>query len=698
MELMASRNPSAPRGELPALVQGHLNGADRETYGAWVYYPWSRRLVHLLPREEFLEVRTDRNRYKITRQEQRELRSFTVGVVGLSVGKSAALTMALEGVGGRFRLADYDELELSNMNRLTAGVHELGLPKTTIAARGMLEIDPYLDIEIFDRGLDDGNLETFLAGEGPLDLLVDECDDLYLKVKLRERARDLGMPVIMDTSDRGMLDVERFDLEPARPIFHGLLPDVKAERLQGLATKDKVPYVLRILGEDHLSPRLMASLVEIQESISTWPQLGSGVTLGGALVTNAARRVLLGQLRASGRYYVDLDRLIQSGAEFEFELATPLADPGGADAPRAFPALQPSTSGSVSREDLETIVTAATYAPSAGNTQPWRFEASRGRVRCFADRGRGANSLDHHGYALFATFGAVAENIVLAAEAMGHRARVELVGEEDLIAEVVFEGGGAKASPLAAQIPLRVTNRRFPLRTEVPQDKLQTLCDVAQESGARLHVLTEDRDLDALGELMAAADRVVFLNSRMHRDTMSEFRWTPQEAQRTRDGLALDTLELSPLDRAGLKVIARPKVIATLSEIGAGQGLGAMSRKWVRSASAMVLLTNTGPAPRSFFDGGRALQRVWLTASAEGVGVHPMTSLPYLFARLDAADDEVLGADERAALARLRDAYEGLFGVDRQMNQILLSRLVMAGPPTAIALRRPIEDVAVFED
>ena len=119
------------------------------------------------------------------------------------------------------------------------------------------------------RTLGDDTLEPFLTGDARLDLLVDECDDLYLKVRLRERARDLGLPVIMDTSDRGMLDVERFDLDPRRPIFHGLLPDVKAERLEGLATKDKVPYVLRILGEDHLSPRLMASLVEIQESIST---------------------------------------------------------------------------------------------------------------------------------------------------------------------------------------------------------------------------------------------------------------------------------------------------------------------------------------------------------------------------------------------------------------------------------------------
>ena len=48
-------------------------------------------------------------------------------------------------------------------------------------------------------------------------------------------------------------------------------------------------------------------------------------------------------------------------------------------------------------------------------------------MRCFADRGRGANSLDHHGYALFATFGAVAENIVLAAEGAGKHKTVSQI-------------------------------------------------------------------------------------------------------------------------------------------------------------------------------------------------------------------------------------------------------------------------------
>ena len=44
-----------------------------------------------------------------------------------------------------------------------------------------------------------------------------------MKLLVREMARERRIPVLMETSDRGVLDVERFDLEPDRPIFHGLL-------------------------------------------------------------------------------------------------------------------------------------------------------------------------------------------------------------------------------------------------------------------------------------------------------------------------------------------------------------------------------------------------------------------------------------------------------------------------------------------
>ena len=89
-------------------------------YGLWFYYPWSGALVHVLPMAEFRALRTDRNRLKILPLEQERLGRARIAIAGLSVGLAAATTLVLEGVGGRFALADFDALGLSNLNRLLA--------------------------------------------------------------------------------------------------------------------------------------------------------------------------------------------------------------------------------------------------------------------------------------------------------------------------------------------------------------------------------------------------------------------------------------------------------------------------------------------------------------------------------------------------------------------------------------------------
>ncbi|MGW1742439.1 ThiF family adenylyltransferase [Nocardia sp. NPDC001965] len=309
-DLIRSREPGRrfTPAQLNAGIVEQLDGADISDYGTWAWYPWSGKLVHILPRREFRLMRTDRNREKITRSDQRRLLDRRIGIVGLSVGNSAALTLALEGVGGAYRLADFDEFELSNLNRLRAGVAAVGVNKAIITARQMFEIDPYLDIEIFTAGLTDGNLaEFFDGGSGPVDLLVEECDTAYVKVAAREQARARRLPVVMDCNDRGMLDIERFDLEPSRPLLHGRLGDLGSADIRDATGAQEVELILTMVDVANASPAITESLDRIGHTLSSWPQLASGVTLGGALVTDAARRILLDQPCGSGRYYIDLD-------------------------------------------------------------------------------------------------------------------------------------------------------------------------------------------------------------------------------------------------------------------------------------------------------------------------------------------------------------------------------------------------------
>ncbi|MBX9449068.1 MAG: hypothetical protein KL787_04850 [Taibaiella sp.] len=95
-----------------------------------------------------------------------------------------------------------------------------------------------------------------------------------------------------------------------RPILHGLAGDLNPETIRDLSNEDKIPYILKMVGADTLSTRMKASMMEVEQSINTWPQLASSVVLGGAVTTDVVRRIFLGQYHKSGRYYIDLEELI----------------------------------------------------------------------------------------------------------------------------------------------------------------------------------------------------------------------------------------------------------------------------------------------------------------------------------------------------------------------------------------------------
>ncbi len=683
--------------ELARRAAERLGDRPSAHYGTWVYYPWSAALVHCLPAAEFRRVRLDRNRYKITPEEQSQLATKRVGVVGLSVGHGIATTLALEGIAGELRLTDMDVLGLSNLNRLRAGVAQLGVEKALLAAREVQAIDPYLRVRLFPRGLDATSLDAFLLEGGRLDLVIEECDNLALKVRLRQRARQLGIPVVMETADRGLIDVERFDREPDRPLFHGVAGPLEADRLEGLTTEQKVPIVFKLLGQG-ISARAAGSLVEIGESVSSWPQLGSGVTLGAAVVSDTARRILLGQMRDSGRFYVDLESLVAEGSGVATEECRAL------DVEAPLEALSEARidrvaggGGAPGPEQVRYLVEHALLAPSGGNNQPWRFIWRTDHLDCLADWERAESFLDLDHSATWLAFGAVAENLALAAATLGRRAEIALQpepGQADLLCRVRF-AAGATDHPwpqLVDQVAARVTNRKLGQRVALAPDAAAAMRRAAESAGATLHLIEDSDALAAMGALLGEGDRLRFLSRPMHREMMAEMRWSREEAERTRDGLDIATLELSPADVAAMRVVSSWKAMKLVAGVGGGRALLKISRRAVAAAAAVGLVTTAGRDPASYFRGGRAMQRVWLAATAHGLAFQPMTAISYVFPRLERAEP---GLERRQLekLAELRRRYLELLPVGGGQFEAMLFRVARADPPSARALRRRLADV-----
>ena len=719
-ELIKSRCPARkyPRAELQQALQQHLAGGRPTAYGVWVHYPWANRLVHLLDEAEFVELRTNRNQHKIRPVEQARLARQKIGIVGLSVGQAIALTLAMERSCGEFRLADFDTLELSNLNRIRTGVHNLGVSKVVIAAREIAEIDPFLTVHCYEEGVTAATVDAFLTADGTLDLVVDECDSLDIKVLLRQRARAHRIPVVMATSDRGLFDVERFDREPTRPLFHGLVGDLDYQTLQGLSTEGKIPYILRIIGSDSISPQLKASFVEVEQSIVTWPQLGSAVALGGAMGADICRRIALGQYQESGRYFADLATIIADHLPADRERPVPRpAGPSITDQVmigliQATLDQAPHACAAPSRGQIAALIDAAILAPSGGNTQPWQWAGADGHLFLFHDRCRSASALDGGRGGLVA-LGAAIENVVIQAHALGLEVALHyfpLPQEPGLVAAFCFAAAPALRADTAYEshsydglvgvLAQRRTNRNLGPRIRLDPATLGALVGaVASVAGAGLHVLEAEADLERIGALIGAGDRLRFLHPRFHQDMMEELRWTPEEVAQTGDGLDLATLPLSAVDRAGLEMCRDPAAMRLLREWNAGSRLKTMSEKAVAAAGAVALLTMPGDQPIDYLLGGRAMQRAGLVATERQVAFQPLTTLPYMFKQVlhDVDGDPSLAAAMSPAmmaeLVDLQRQYQGLFRVPEGAGEILLFRLALTDPPRVRERRRPVQDV-----
>jgi nitroreductase len=626
----------------------------------------------VLPPEAFRELRLDRNRPRLMAEDMACLSEFTVGIAGLSVGNAIALTLALEGAVGHLRLADFDSLDLSNMNRVRAAVHDIGLPKTLLVARQIAELDPYLGISLLD-GIRQDNVGEFLRGGAelgpPLDVLIDECDSLSVKFLLRHEARAAGVPVLMETSDRGMLDVERFDVEPQRPLFHGLAGDTTDVGDGGFSVGDdaararKAAVAIRLLDAPMISTRLAASFLEIDSTISSWPQLASDVVLGGASVTIAVRRLALGHLLPSGRRYVDLEALV---AEVPDTMVPPAP---GVTRPEPRPPVGLAHPGRTDEvpELVRYLVEHAVLAPSGGNSQPWHFYWSDDTLWVTLDRDRGQNLADPKDRAVRLALGAAVENIVIAAAARDLIAAVEpfpIPDAPDVVAAITVGPdtnargtGNPKQTALLRAVLRRRTHRRPGVRAALTSDEAAALTSAGAMHGARLDLCIRPDEMDEIGRILGACDRIRFLNPHLHRELIGELRLDRAGAEHRRDGITVSSLVLPPGPEAAMELITRPDVVARLRHVGGGARLEEVSRDAAAGASAIGLLSLGEDTPEAWLAGGRAMQRTWLRAELLDLGLHPMMFALYMFDLLDGPPARLFSADEVSTLRDLKNRF-----------------------------------------
>lgn len=111
------------------------------------------------------------------------LQSACVGIAGLGgLGSNIAVQLTRLGIG-RLILADYDRVELSNLNRQNYRLCDVGKPKTDALTEQLRQINPYLACEPQLVRLTPQNIPTVFAG---CQIICEAFDDPEQKAMLTE--------------------------------------------------------------------------------------------------------------------------------------------------------------------------------------------------------------------------------------------------------------------------------------------------------------------------------------------------------------------------------------------------------------------------------------------------------------------------------------------------------------------------------
>ena len=137
-----------------------------------------------------------RNVGLINPEEQQKLRNARVAIPGMGgVGGIHLLTLARLGIGA-FRISDPDTFEVANFNRqVGAELQNLNRIKVEVMREKALQINPELDVDVFDEPVSAKNIDQFLDG---VDVVLDSIDFFSFETRrlLFRQSRERGLWIV----------------------------------------------------------------------------------------------------------------------------------------------------------------------------------------------------------------------------------------------------------------------------------------------------------------------------------------------------------------------------------------------------------------------------------------------------------------------------------------------------------------------
>lgn len=285
---------------------------------------------------------------------------------------------------------------------------------------------------------------------------------------------------------------------------------------------------------------------------------------------------------------------------------------------------------------LYLLVNAGHAAPSADNSQPWRFDWDGRSLSLDIDAESAEEGLGRSHPVVRMALGAVIENMFQAAVAAGLSTESWQFGysapDDVPLLQVPGYSEGTPSGNVPDWIRHRHTNRGK-YSTEPLSDAIVSELSLLTEGDLGLHVFTEAKSIRQLGDLVGQASEIRFQTEAVHRWLEKSLRFTKMEVSRG-DGLDVETLALPPGGGQLLRFISDWRRMKWLNRVRAYKFFAAIEKQQFAQCGAVVIVTGTGsPQKRDWVSAGRLMERAWLLMTRQGVSVHPYFVLPDVFYR-----------------------------------------------------------------
>jgi molybdopterin/thiamine biosynthesis adenylyltransferase/rhodanese-related sulfurtransferase len=156
---------------------------------------------------------------------QKRLKNAKVLVIGAGgLGSPALLYLAAAGVG-TIGIAEFDEVDESNLQRqVIHGQSDVGKPKAQSAKESIAETNPYVEVVVHGERLDNDNVLQVFEG---YDLIVDGTDNFATRYMVNDAAYFLGIPYVWGSIYRfdGQASVFAPTLVDDAPCYRCLYPE-----------------------------------------------------------------------------------------------------------------------------------------------------------------------------------------------------------------------------------------------------------------------------------------------------------------------------------------------------------------------------------------------------------------------------------------------------------------------------------------